>query len=109
MGSLASLKPPAAQTGPRALDQVLRAAPRRPAWAPTPISHDTLEQLHALMSVGPSMIDASPTQVLFLNSPRAKHRLAPHLTPATRDAIAKAESPAQGLALLLVSPEFQRR
>ena len=35
--------------------------------------------------------------------------LGPGLTPATRDAIAKAESPAQGLALLLVSPEFQRR
>jgi 3-hydroxypropanoate dehydrogenase len=85
MGALASLKPPGAHTGPRQLDQVLRAAPRHPAWAPTPISRDTLEQLHALMSVGPSMIDASPTQVLFLNSPRAKHRLAPHLTPATRD------------------------
>ena len=81
MGALASLKPP----GAGELGQVLRAAPRHPAWAPTPISHDTLEQLHALMSVGPSMIDASPTQVLFLNSPRAKYRLAPHLTPATRD------------------------
>jgi uncharacterized protein (DUF1800 family) len=35
--------------------------------------------------------------------------LGPNLTPATRDAVARAESPAQGLALLLVSPEFQRR
>lgn len=35
--------------------------------------------------------------------------LGPGLTPTTRDAVARAESPAQGLALLLVSPEFQRR
>lgn len=31
------------------------------------------------------------------------------LSPATADAIARAESPEQGLALLLVAPEFQRR
>jgi uncharacterized protein (DUF1800 family) len=31
------------------------------------------------------------------------------LTPATRTAIARAESPQEGLALLLVSPEFVRR
>lgn len=43
--------------------------------------------------------------------PRAlAERLFPgSLSPATRDAIARAESPATGLALLLVSPEFQRR
>ena len=40
--------------------------------------------------------------------------LAPRLLPgslsdATADAIARAESPASGLALLLVSPEFLRR
>jgi 3-hydroxypropanoate dehydrogenase len=84
MGSLASLTPPGARAATRALGQILHAAPRHPAWAPTPISRDTLEQLHALMSVGPSMIDASPTQVLFLNSVQAKTRLAPHLAPGTR-------------------------
>jgi uncharacterized protein (DUF1800 family) len=31
------------------------------------------------------------------------------LSEATRSAIARAESPAEGLALLLVSPEFVRR
>ncbi len=35
--------------------------------------------------------------------------LGPGLTEATRKAIQRAESPAQGLAILLVSPEFQRR
>jgi 3-hydroxypropanoate dehydrogenase len=49
-----------------------------------PVPRDALEQLHALMSVGPSMVDASPTQVLFLTSERAKDRLAPHLGVAAR-------------------------
>jgi uncharacterized protein (DUF1800 family) len=35
--------------------------------------------------------------------------LGPTLSPATHSAIHAAESPAQGLALLLVSPDFQRR
>jgi uncharacterized protein (DUF1800 family) len=35
--------------------------------------------------------------------------LADALTPATAQAIARAESPAQGLALMLVAPEFLRR
>lgn len=39
----------------------------------------------------------------------APHLLGASLTPATATAIARAESPATGLALLLVSPEFLRR
>jgi uncharacterized protein (DUF1800 family) len=35
--------------------------------------------------------------------------LGPLVSTATREAIARAESPAQGLTLLLASPEFQRR
>lgn len=35
--------------------------------------------------------------------------LGPRLSPPTRQTIERAESPAQGLALLLMSPEFQRR
>jgi 3-hydroxypropanoate dehydrogenase len=84
MASLAHFNPPGPQPGPRALGQMLHTPPARLAWAPTPISRDTLEQLHALMSVGPSMVDASPTQVLFLASERAKDRLAPHLGAAVR-------------------------
>jgi 3-hydroxypropanoate dehydrogenase len=84
MASLAHVIPPRPRPGARALGQVLHAARSHPAWAPTPISRDTLEQLHALMSVGPSMVDASPTQVLFLTSEKAKDRLAPHLGAAVR-------------------------
>jgi len=39
----------------------------------------------------------------------AEQVLGPDVTPATRKAISQAETPAQGLALLLVAPEFQRR
>lgn len=35
--------------------------------------------------------------------------LGPRLSPLTRQTIERAESPAQGLALMLMSPEFQRR
>jgi len=84
MGSLVHLNPPRARPKPRSLRQVLHATRAHLAWAPTPISRDVLEQLHALMSVGPSMVDASPTQVLFLTSERAKERLAPHLGAAAR-------------------------
>jgi len=40
---------------------------------------------------------------------RAVEVLGPALTGATAQAIARAETPEQGLTLLLMSPEFQRR
>src|SRR3978361_2387162 len=83
MGSFVRPTPRRAATPP-SLGQVLHTPPAHPAWAPTPISRDTLEQLHGLMSLGPSMVDASPTQVLFLASERARERLAPHLGAAVR-------------------------
>jgi 3-hydroxypropanoate dehydrogenase len=85
MASLARFIPPRPRPAARALGQVLHATRSHLAWAPTPISRDTLEQLHALMSVGPSMVDASPTQVLFLASETAKARLASHLGGAVRN------------------------
>ena len=68
----------------RALGKVLHSAPAHPAWSHDPILRDTLEQLHALMGLGPTMIDASPTRVLFLTSSAAKARLSPHLPDRTR-------------------------
>ncbi|HEX2818519.1 MAG TPA: nitroreductase family protein [Phenylobacterium sp.] len=82
MGSIVHLTPHQERPGDPALARVLYPAHRELRFAPTPVSRDALEQLHALMSVGPSMVDASPTQVLFLTSGRAKDRLAPHLGPA---------------------------
>ena len=39
----------------------------------------------------------------------AENALGPTLTPTTLRAIKQAESPAQGMALFLTAPEFQRR
>lgn len=39
----------------------------------------------------------------------AEDLLGPRLSPLTAQTIARAESPVQGHALLLMSPEFQRR
>ena len=39
----------------------------------------------------------------------AEQAFGPALTPATRQAVARAESPRQGIAILLMSPEMQRR
>jgi 3-hydroxypropanoate dehydrogenase len=50
-----------------------------PAWAPRAISRDLLEEVHALMSLGPAQVDASPTRVLFLTTEHAKARLEAHL------------------------------
>jgi 3-hydroxypropanoate dehydrogenase len=48
-------------------------------WAAQAISRDALDELHALLALGPGLADASPTRILFLNSAAAKARLAPHL------------------------------
>jgi 3-hydroxypropanoate dehydrogenase len=49
------------------------------------VSLEVLEELHALMAVGPGMSGASPTQVLFIATPAAKARLAQRLAPHARN------------------------
>lgn len=62
---------------------------KRLEWA------STLSQRYATADLAPMTIAAAA--------------LGPELSAATRSAIQAAESPAQGLAVLLVSPDFQRR
>lgn len=68
------------------LEQLLRPAAEGRVFADRPLALDTLEELHALMAVGPGMAGASPTRVLFVTTPSAKARLAPHLPPQAREA-----------------------
>lgn len=84
MGSIAHLIPPGHEVGSSGFDRVLYAARRRPRWAPLPVPRDRLDELHALLSLGPSLVDGSPTRVLFLASGSAKDRLLPHLPAAAR-------------------------
>jgi nitroreductase len=71
---------------PVTLDRLLTSLDEAPAFAPRPVELDVLEELYALLALGPSLADASPARVLFLSSDTAKDRLARHLAPAEREA-----------------------
>jgi 3-hydroxypropanoate dehydrogenase len=65
-------------------DALFRPADDAGGWSPQPVSRETLDELHALMSLGPALLDASPTRALFLTSSGAKARLAPYIAEAER-------------------------
>lgn len=73
-----------AAAGGAGLNQMLHPARRRAAWASRPVPRARLEELHTLMSLGPAMVDASPTRVLFLSSDKARARLAAFLPEDAR-------------------------
>jgi nitroreductase len=74
-----------AVSGVMGLERLLRPPAEGRAFSARPVSLDALEELQALMAVGPGMTGASPTQLLFIATPSAKTRLAQHLAPRTRD------------------------
>jgi nitroreductase len=74
------------QTPVPSLERLLRPGGEGRGFTARPVTLDVLEELHALMAVGPGMTGASPTRLLFMTSPAAKGRLAPHLPPDSRDA-----------------------
>ena len=75
-----------APRGVPGLARLLRPPAEGRGFQARTVSLDVLEELHALMAVGPGMTGASPTRLLFLASPAAKARLAQRLAPRTRDA-----------------------
>jgi len=75
-----------APQGAVGLERLLRPACERPEFSGREVSLAVLEELHALMAVGPGMTGASPTRLLFVTTPPAKARLAQHLAPRVRDA-----------------------
>jgi 3-hydroxypropanoate dehydrogenase len=79
MGSITQFPLAAARRAQVGLREMLYPATARPAWSETPVPKARLDELHALMSLGPSMVDASPTRLLFLTSRTAKARLAPFI------------------------------
>jgi 3-hydroxypropanoate dehydrogenase len=74
-----------ARSAALSLDRILYPARRAPLWAGRAIARERFNELHALMSISPSMVDASPTQLQFVASTRDRNRLAPYLAPASRD------------------------
>ena len=67
-----------------ALDTLFRTARSANAWAPGPVSEDLLRQVYDLAKLGPTSANVSPARFLFLTTPEAKARLAPHLSNANR-------------------------
>lgn len=64
-----------------ALDQLFRTARSFSYWLEKPVSDDTLRRLYELMQYGPTSTNGSPARFLFLDTPEAKQRLIPALSP----------------------------
>ncbi|WP_439478607.1 malonic semialdehyde reductase [Brevundimonas sp.] len=67
-----------------ALDQLFTGARTRNAWTDRPVSADLLRKLYDLTKFGPTAVNATPARFVFLTSPEAKARLAPHMAEANR-------------------------
>jgi len=68
-----------------ALDQLFTAARTRNAWTDRPVSDDLLRKLYELTKFGPTAANTTPARFVFITSPEAKARLAPHMSGANRD------------------------
>jgi 3-hydroxypropanoate dehydrogenase len=66
------------------LDQLFRTARTHNAFAPTPVSEDTLRQLYELTKWGPTAANSTPARFVFVTSAQAKARLAPALDEGNR-------------------------
>lgn len=67
-----------------ALDQLFRHARTANAWSAEPVAEALLRELYDLAKLGPTSANVSPARFVFLTTPQAKARLAPHLSSANR-------------------------
>lgn len=67
-----------------ALSQLFVDARTQNAWRPDPVVDDTLRRLADLMKMGPTAANGCPARLVFLRTPEAKARLAPHLSEGNR-------------------------
>lgn len=68
-----------------ALAQLFTEARTRNAWSDRPVPADLLRRLYDLTKFGPTAVNATPARFLFLTSPAAKARLAPHMAEGNRE------------------------
>lgn len=64
----------------QALDQLFRTARTANAFAHTPVSTATLQQLYELLKLGPTAANTTPARFVFVSSEQGKARLAPALS-----------------------------
>ena len=68
-----------------ALAQLFTEARTRNAWTDRPVDEALLRRLYDLTKFGPTAVNATPARFVFLTSPEAKARLAPHMSEGNRD------------------------
>ena len=73
-----------------ALDQLFREARTRNGWADTPVSDDEIKAIYDLFKWAPTAANSTPARIVWVKSPEAKQRLAPHLSGNNRDKTMKA-------------------
>jgi 3-hydroxypropanoate dehydrogenase len=66
------------------LKQIFLDARTHNKWLDRPVSEETLRELVDIMKMGPTSANQSPARLLFVKSPEAKKRLAPHLSEGNR-------------------------
>ncbi len=54
-------------------------------WRDEPVTDDTLQEIYALLRMGPTSANCSPARFLFLRTPEAKQRLRPALSAGNMD------------------------
>lgn len=67
-----------------ALAQLFTEARTRNAWSDRPVPEALLRRLYDLTKFGPTAVNATPARFLFLTTPEAKARLAPHMSEGNR-------------------------
>ena len=67
-----------------ALDQLFREARTRNAFTDRPVPADLLREVYELAKWGPTSGNVGPGRFVFLTTPEAKARLAPHMSRTNR-------------------------
>lgn len=67
-----------------ALAQLFTEARTRNGWSDRPVSEPLIRRLYDLTKFGPTAFNATPARFVFLTSPGARARLAPHMAEANR-------------------------
>ena len=68
----------------QALGQLFTEARTRNGWTDRPVDPSLLEKLYDLTKFGPTAVNNTPARFVFVTSPEAKARLAPHMADGNR-------------------------
>src|SRR5665213_3121500 len=68
-----------------ALSQLFRDARTHNGWLDRPVGHALIEEAVDLAKMGPTAVNVSPFRIVFVETPEAKARLKPALSPGNVD------------------------